>query len=130
MKIYISKFDLARLTKLLDKKRSHDEYDKALIKELTRAEVIEPASIPTDVITMNSQIKFKDEHGKSWGYWLVFPEDADLAQGKLSILSPIGCSLIGYRVGSKVTIPTPKGRKELTVTEVTYQPERSGDFSS
>lgn len=130
MKICISKFDLERLTKLLDKKTSHDEYDRALLEELSRAEVFEPASIPLDVITMNSRVKFKDEHGDTLEYWLVFPEDANLADNKLSVLSPIGCSLIGYRIGNKVTIPTPKGRRELTITEISYQPERAGDFTS
>lgn len=130
MKIYISRVDFERLTNLLDKKKPHDDYDNALAEELTKAEILEPSAIPPDVITMNSQVEFKDEHGESWEYWLVFPDDADLTKRKLSILSPIGSSIIGYRIGDKVTIPTPKGRKELTISEIVYQPERAGDFST
>lgn len=130
MKIYISQFDFERLNNLLAKKTPHDDYDKALIEELTKAEVIEPASIPDDVITMNSQVKFVDENDEMLEYWLVFPEDADLSQNKLSVLSPVGSSIIGYKVGSKVKIPTPKGQRELTVKDITFQPERAGDFNS
>jgi regulator of nucleoside diphosphate kinase len=126
--IYITQFDLDRLEALLEKRKPHDEYDDALIAELKRAEIIAPESVHPDVITMNSLVKFKDDHGDSWEYHLVFPEDADLTKNKISILSPIGCALIGYAVGSTVTIPTPNGRKELTVEEVLFQPERSGNF--
>lgn len=130
MKIYISQFDFERLNTLLDKKQPHDEYDKALIEELAKAKVLDPASIPPDVITMNSHVKLTDENSQAREYWLVFPEDADVTQSKLSVLSPIGSSLIGCQVGSKVTIPTPKGHRELVVTEILYQPERSGDFNT
>lgn len=130
MKIYISQFDRERLTKLIEANIPYDDYDKALIEELSKAEILEPSAIPPDVITMNSQIKFVDENGDILEYKLVFPEDSDVTNGKISILSPVGYSIIGYRVGSKVMIPTPKGHRELTVKEVTFQPERSGDFNS
>jgi regulator of nucleoside diphosphate kinase len=128
VKIYITQFDYDRLMKLLGKSKPHDAYDKALIAELERGEVIEPKAVPPDVITMNSQVQFKDEYDDDWKYWLVFPEDADLEQNKISILSPIGCSLLGYRKGDTITVPTPKGRRELTVEEIIHQPEREGNF--
>ena len=126
MKIHITKFDLDRLNQLLEKRKPHDEYDRALSAELENAEVVAAKSIPDDVITMNSQVKFKDIDGKEKIYWLVFPEDADVTENKISILSPVGCSLIGYRIGSDVVIPTPHGNKKLTVEEILYQPERAG----
>lgn len=126
--IYITQFDLERLNRLLDKRKPYDEYDEALSAELSRAKIIKPESVQPDVVTMNSFVKFKDEDGDSWEYQLVFPEDADLTHNKISILSPIGCSLIGYPVGSSMTVPTPKGRRELNLEEVIYQPERSGNF--
>ncbi len=126
-KIYVTQFDYDRLMKLLNKK-THDDYDRALIAELEKCEIIEPKNVPPDIITMNSQIQFKDEQGSTWKYWLVFPEDADLASQKISILSPIGCSLIGYRKGDTITIPMPKGEKKLIVEEIIHQPEREGKF--
>ncbi|MCA9345598.1 nucleoside diphosphate kinase regulator [Candidatus Saccharibacteria bacterium] len=127
-KIYITQYDIDRLNKLLSKRKPHDEYDKALIEELARAEIIDPQTTPSDIVTMNSIVKFKDKNGDSHEYSLVFPEDADLTKNKISVLSPVGSSLIGYKIGSSINIPTPKGPKLLTVEEIIYQPERSGDF--
>lgn len=126
--IFITQFDHSRLMKLLEKKRPHDEYDKALIAELERAEIVDPKDIPQDVITMNSQVRFVDESSENLEYWLVFPEETDPFNKKISILSPIGCALIGQAKGDRITLPTPRGRKELTVTEIVHQPEREGNF--
>lgn len=127
-KIFITQFDYDRLIKLLNKTKPHDDFDKSLLAELERAEIIDPKDVPSDVITMNSQVRFVDEHGDDWEYWLVFPEDADLPKQKISILSPIGCALIGYSKGDKITLPTPMGRRQLTVGEIIHQPEREGNF--
>ena len=127
-KIFITEFDLKRLRNLLEKQQSASDYTKALDSELSRAEVVESKAIPADVITMNSRVSFKDEAGNKQEYSLVFPEDADITAGKISVLSPIGCSLIGYKVGDKISIPMPKGNKELTIQEILYQPEKSGDL--
>ena len=127
-KIFITQFDYDRLKKLLDKKKPHDDYDKALLAELEKGEIVEPASIPPNVITMNSHVRFTDEYGHDWDYWVVFPEDADLTKNKISVLSPIGCALLGYKIGDKVTLHTPKGRHNLVVEEILSQPEREGKF--
>lgn len=128
-KIYITQNDHDCLMKLLDKKKPHDDYDKALLYELERAEIVEPEDIPADVITMNSHVRFVDSYDHDWDYWVVFPEDADLTKNKISVLSPIGCALLGYKVGDKVTLHTPKqGRRDLVVEEILSQPEREGKF--
>ncbi|MEO7364565.1 MAG: nucleoside diphosphate kinase regulator [Candidatus Saccharimonadales bacterium] len=127
-KILITQFDYDRLMKLLDKRKPHDDFDKSLLAELEKGEIIEPKDVPDDVITMNSQVSFTDEHGDDWKYWLVFPDDSDLTKQKISILSPIGCALIGYSKGDTITLPTPKGRRQLTVEEIIHQPEREGNF--
>ncbi len=127
-RLTITQFDYDRLMKRLEKKKPHDEYDKALLAELKKDKIVEPKDVPPDAVTMNSQIKFIDEYGDAWEYWLVFPEDADLTKNKISILSPVGCALLGYHVGDKVMFPTPKGKNLLTVKEVLHQPEREGNF--
>lgn len=128
LKIYITQFDYDRLMKLLSKRLPHNDNDQALLAELERGEIVAPKDIPSDTITMNSQVRFKDEFDEAWDYWLVFPEDADITKNKISVLSPIGCALLGYRKGDTVTIPTPKGRRELTVVDIVHQPEREGNF--
>ena len=62
--IFITQFDYDRLTQLLAKKSPHDDYDEALLEELEKAEIIDPKEIPQDVITMNSQVRFKDGQGR------------------------------------------------------------------
>lgn len=129
--IYITRFDHDRLTSLLAKKKPHDDFDKALLAELAKAEIVEPDNIPADVITMNSHIRFTDEHNNDWDYWLVFPEDIDVEHHKISVLSPIGCALLGYKVGDTVALETPlQGERELLVKEVLRQPEREGRFDA
>jgi len=128
VQIFITQFDYDRLMKLLKKRRPHDEYDKALLAELERGKIIGPEAVPPDVITMNSQVRFRDEYGENWELWLVFPEDAELSKGRISILSPIGCALIGYKKGDAIVVPTPKGRRELSVEAIIHQPEREGNY--
>jgi regulator of nucleoside diphosphate kinase len=128
MKIHITQFDLDRLQKLLSARKPYDKYDQGLADDLENAEIIEPSAVPPDVITMNSTVRLTDEDGKDHDYSIVFPEDANLAENKISILSPVGYSMIGWRVGGDLHIPTPKGDKKLTVKEILYQPEQAGDF--
>ena len=128
-KITITQFDYDRLTQLLSKKKPLDEYEQAIEAELEKADIVQPGDIPTTSITMNSHVRFKDETGKMREYWLVFPEDADIMEGKLSILSPVGCALLGYSVGDTVEFPMPSGAtKRLVVEEIMFQPEREGKF--
>jgi len=129
IKIYITQFDHDRLMKLLNQRAPHDKFDKALLSELERGEIVEPKDIPPDVVTMNSHVKLKGANGEKWDFWLVFPENVNLSEGKISVLSPTGCALLGYKVGQKVTIHTPhKGDHVLEITEVVSQPEREGKF--
>lgn len=126
--IVMTQFDYDRINELLASKKPLDEYDEALLAELDKAEIVEPKEIPADVITMNSHVRFRDGKGKTREYWLVFPEDADIMENKLSILSPVGCALLGYRVGDTVKFPAPQGETELVVEEVLSQPEREERF--
>lgn len=126
--ITITQFDYDRLMKLLDSKKPHDEFDKALLTELQKGKIVKPEDVPPDVITLNSEVHFIDEDGKDLDYTLVFPEDANLSKGKISILSPIGCALLGYRIDDTVTIASPKGQRKLTVKAIVHQPEREGKF--
>lgn len=126
--IVITQFDHDRLNELLASKKPLDEYDEALLAELDKAEIVEPKEIPADAITMNSHVRFRDGKGNAREYWLVFPEDADIMENKLSILSPVGCALLGYQVGDTVKFPAPQGETELVVEEVLSQPEREGRF--
>jgi regulator of nucleoside diphosphate kinase len=127
-KVQITRFDKDRLMRLLNKKKPHDGFDKALLAQLDGGELVNPKEVAPDVITMNSEIRFQDENGDDWKYWLVFPADADLKKNRISVLSPIGRALLGYKVGDTITLDTPQSPIGLTVKELIHQPEREGKF--
>lgn len=115
---------------LLGEKWPHDKYDEALIRELERGIIVDSKKIPPDVITMNSQVRFTDiESNASLTYWLVFPQDTDIRKNKISILSPIGCGLLGYKVNDTISIKTPTGEKILKVEKIMHQPEAEGNYN-
>ena len=131
--IFITDFDLERLEYLIEdtKRRSSRDgkYLEELEQELVKAEVVTPAGIPPDVITMNSRVCLQDmDSGENLVYTLVFPGDADFDNGKISVLAPIGTALIGYRAGDRITWRVPSGIKKLKVKSILYQPEAAGDF--
>jgi regulator of nucleoside diphosphate kinase len=61
-------------------------------------------------------------------YTLVFPDDADINDGKLSVLAPLGTALLGTQAGQVVEFAAPAGVRRLIVEEVLYQPEAAGHF--
>ena len=130
--IYITEPDYDRLSGLIDRTRERNgadrEYLNKLEAELDRAEIVEPKDIPADVITMRSKVRLKDlVSGESNTYSLVFPTEANFAEGKISVLAPIGTAILGYRQGDTIEWPVPSGLRKLKVEEVLYQPESAGD---
>ena len=96
----------------------------ALEGELERAEIVAPDAVPPDVITMNSRAELLDlDTGERMEFTVVFPDEADLAEGKISILAPVGTGMLGYRVGDTFERRAPYGMRRLKVIDVTFQPE-------
>lgn len=128
--ILLSSLDLKRLEALLDKMPPAEaERHDALASELARAEVIEPAAMPADIVTMHSRVTFEDEAtGESTTVTLVYPGGAG-AVGTVSVLAPVGSALLGLAKGQHIDWPTPDGReRRLRVLEIGYQPEAAGDM--
>ena len=132
--IHISEYDLDRLLNLIDtaNPQGRDQgHLRELEQELDRGIVMAPQDIPDDVITMNSKVLLEDvDSGESFEYTLVFPHNADIQEGRISILAPIGTAMIGYRVGEIIEWKVPAGTKRLKVVKMLYQPEAAGDFHS
>jgi regulator of nucleoside diphosphate kinase len=131
--IYVTEFDSTRLHDLIaDAKeidRRGNQYLDSLEAELSRSVIVVPADIPANVVTMNSRVKLRDlETQEEMILTLVFPGDADLAQGKISVLAPIGTAMLGYRVGDTFSWTVPDGVRKLQVVDVLYQPEAAGDY--
>jgi regulator of nucleoside diphosphate kinase len=75
---------------------------------------------------MNSEVEFRDDTtGKIQRVTLVYPEEADISQRKVSVLTPVGTALIGLRNGNSITWETPNGEvRQLTVLSV-WEPKAS-----
>jgi regulator of nucleoside diphosphate kinase len=91
-----------------------------LLREIERADLVDQAQPLTGIVTMGSDVEFRDDiTGQDrWGT-LVYPQEADVTAGKLSVLSPIGAALIGLSVGQSIEFQTPSGGwRSLTVLRV------------
>ena len=131
--IYITECDLTRLRDVLQARinaRVRDRHHlERLQDELDRAHVMDQASIPGDVVTMNSRVRIEDaDTGEQNVYTVVFPSDASVAEKKISVLAPIGTALLGSRAGGTVDWPVPAGMRTMRIQEVLYQPEAAGDY--
>lgn len=129
--IVISSLDLERIENLLKQPPHRDSPGAAALSaELARANVLDPADMPGDVITMNSVVTFVDESSnESREISLVYPRDADSSVNRISVLAPVGSAMLGLRVGQSIDWNVPGGRTlRLRVTGLSFQPEASGQF--
>jgi regulator of nucleoside diphosphate kinase len=91
-----------------------------LLEELGRAEIVESASMPPNVVTLGNAITYRDETtGREQTVALVLPGEADIALGRVSVLTPIGVALLGLAEGALFPWETRQGEtRRLTVTRV------------
>jgi regulator of nucleoside diphosphate kinase len=100
-----------------------------LQQELERARVVAPEEVPADVVTMNSKVRVRDvAMNEVTTYTLVFPDQANIEQHKISVVAPIGTAMLGQQVGDEFEWQVPAGPVRLRVEEVLYQPEAAGHF--
>jgi len=98
----------------------HSDSAEMLFDEIERAKVRPDHLVPDDVIGMNSTVEFVDAgHGRSRVVQIVYPADADIGAGRVSVLTPIGAGLIGLKAGQSILWPDRQGqRRALTVVRV------------
>ena len=133
--IVITSLDEKRLTAVLNSpaiQRGPDRERLAELRaELERAVIVEPGEVPADVITMNSKVRVRDRATQEvHEYTLVYPHEADITEGRISVLAPIGTALLGYRAGDVIEWQVPSGTRILEVESVLYQPESAGDLNA
>ena len=61
-------------------------------------------------------------------YRLVFPEQADIDERRISVLAPIGTAMLGQREGDEFQWEVPEGLVRLRVEKIVYQPEAAGHY--
>jgi regulator of nucleoside diphosphate kinase len=129
--IFLTHPDMKRLKGLVQAARRFLPVDhhhlEALEHDLACAEVVPSHQIPQDVVALRALVRLRDmDSGAESEYRLVFPRDADLARGRVSVLAPIGAAILGYRIGDTVEVCARQGFKRLKVKAVLY-PEAAGD---
>jgi regulator of nucleoside diphosphate kinase len=132
-KVTLTKNDYTRIYKAItDAKNSKtinsNEAEK-LLSEISKAEIVPSEKIDKDVVTMNSEVKlFFENTQKEQSFKIVYPQDANLKENKISIFSPIATALIGYRIGDEIEWIVPGGMTKIKIVDLIYQPEAAGDF--
>ena len=131
-RIVITEADFDRLQHLVESPRfrtTHAMLLYALREELDRGTVVAPGRVPQGVVTMHSRVRVRDlRDDEPETYTLVYPDEADINEGRLSVLAPLGTALLGTRVGDVVEFDAPAGTRRLKVDRILYQPEAAGDF--
>jgi len=118
--IVVSEQDFDRLVALLDSlDRQQPVAAQELQAELDRAQIAPDDAMAPDVVRIGSTVVFVTAGAEPRRVTLVFPQAADIAQHRVSILSPVGAALLGLAPGQSIPWLGPDGRAhELTVLEV------------
>lgn len=132
--IVLTENDYGRLRQLYAELSRQSEGMQAGLETLEEildlARVVQADKVPTDVVTMNSQVMFEDVRtGDKGTVTIVYPTETDVATRRISILSPVGAALIGEAEGAEVELPVPHGgNRRIRIVNVLYQPEAEGHF--
>lgn len=128
--IRISQSDHARLSVLASTVAARNpEAADELLAELERARIVADGWVSAGTVRMGSIVTFKPDTGDRKTVTLVFPGDADISEGKVSILTPIGTALIGLSARQSIMWTARDGRRhELLVLDVS-QPAPEGDVA-
>ncbi|MBB4351574.1 nucleoside diphosphate kinase regulator [Aliirhizobium cellulosilyticum] len=118
--IIVTHSDHERLSRLAEAHAARNpEVSEELLAELDRARIVPDNKIGIDVVRMGSTLQFVSDLGDERLVMLVFPGEADIAAGKVSILTPIGAALIGLSTSQSIDWTARDGRvHRLTVKSV------------
>jgi transcription elongation factor GreB len=106
--------------------RQIDSRMRFLTRRLAHAEVVDPAAqTQRDRVFFGATVAYINERDEQVTVMITGVDEADMAQGKISIGSPIALALLRAKVGDEVTVRTPRGPEVLEVTGISY-PEKAG----
>jgi transcription elongation GreA/GreB family factor len=88
--------------------------------KLDGAIVVEVPAQPRDEVRFGARVEAEDEEGGRHRFTIVGEDEADVAEGKVSWLSPLARALMGAKVGDTVTWQRPAGATGLEVLEIRY----------
>ena len=118
--ITLGRTDHDKLTRLAEAAFAGDAaVTDVLLSELDRARVVEDKSVPANTVRMGSTVTFTSDGADTRTVTLVFPGQANIEEGKVSILTPVGTALIGLSEGQSMSWTARDGREHaLSVISV------------
>jgi regulator of nucleoside diphosphate kinase len=128
--LVIREEDYSLLISYLNNARRQPTFDRRnayeLASELEKATLVNKIDFPGDVIGLNSRVRIKaEDKSEEMEFVIVKPERANITEKKISIMAPIGTTLIGFRQGQKVKWKMPAGNKTFTILEVNNDFEKN-----
>ena len=121
----LTDLDYSRLSKLVG-----HQLPAVLEDLLANADITNSRTVSANVVTMYSRVELVDVHThRRQVLTICYPQDAEPAAGFISVLSPVGISLLGLKVGDVAKWHTPHGEECAAVVEsIQFQPEATGDY--
>ncbi len=118
--IIVSRSEHEKLVRLAEAHATRSpDVTEELLAELDRARVVADARLPAATVRMGSSVRYTTDSGEERSVTLVYPAGADIAAGKVSILTPVGAALIGLSAGQSIDWSARDGRvHRLTVKAV------------
>lgn len=119
--IAITTQDIDRLTAIADGNATRfPEVAEFLANEIARANVVSMQRVLPGLVRMGSKVTYRDEStGQQRTVVLVYPHEANIDIGRISVITAVGAALIGLSVGQSIEFKTPSGQSRLlTVLEV------------
>jgi len=81
---------------------------------------VNPAEQNRELVLFGARVTVEDENGDEHIFALVGEDEADIAAGKVSWVSPLARALIGHKIGDSVTWVRPAGNVLLDITDINY----------
>ena len=130
--VVITEIDFDRLNQIVESRKyraTHSVFVAGLRRELDHGTIVPALEVAKGTVTMRSRVRVRDLRAREREtFTLVYPEEADIDEGKVSVLAPLGMALLGARVGEVVEVKAPGGVRRFRVEEILYQPEAAGDL--
>jgi regulator of nucleoside diphosphate kinase len=131
-KIHVTINDYQRLIGLMEfssLKTKDPEVTNKLLRELKSARMLTQENISEKVITMNSRLILRElDTDREKEITIAYPHEANVAEGKVSVVSHAGAALLGRLEGDIAVWRTPLGFKEFEIVRITFQPEAAGEY--
>jgi regulator of nucleoside diphosphate kinase len=124
-RMIICRADAARIWRLIELQETSADPDVVarLEVELDRAMLVDDEDLPNDVVTMQARVAFENlEARRSREVTLVYPEEANIDEGRVSVLSAVGSALLGLVPGQEISWPMPRGRVGRLRVLAVHQP--------